>query len=68
MDRQLVHGSLDMQFWTDIFSMEITSNECLTKVRSLLSCPFKISVARSFRENEAKTFIDFLDRVSEWRV
>ena len=61
-------GSLDVQFWTDIFSMEITSNECLTKVRSLLNCPSKIAIARSFRRNEAQTFIDFLDRVSKWRA
>jgi hypothetical protein len=55
---------LDMQFWANIYSTEITSNECLSEVLSLLSCPSRIAVARSLRENEAQTFIDFLDRVS----
>ena len=60
--------SLDMQFWANIYSMEITSNECLSKVQSLLSCPSKIAAARSFQGDEAQTFIDFLDRVSKWHA
>lgn len=48
--------------------MDVTSNECLSEVRSLLSCPVKITVARSFRGNEAQTFIDFLDQVSRLRL
>ncbi|KAF9648137.1 kinase-like protein [Thelephora ganbajun] len=62
IDRWLVL-SLDVQFWTNIYSVDITSNECLSKVRTLLSCPSKIAVARSFQGNEAQIFIDFLDRV-----
>ena len=54
-----------MQFWSDIFSVEIPSKECLSKVRSLLTCPAKITAARSFRGNQAQTIIDFLDRVSD---
>lgn len=57
-----------MQFWTSIYSTEITSNECILKVRSLLTCPSKIAVARSFTGNEAQTFIDFLDRVRKSRA
>ena len=60
--------SLDVQFWANIYSTEITSNECLSKVQALLSCPSKIAVARSFQGDEARTFIDFLDRVSKWRA
>ena len=56
---------LDMKFWTDIYSMEITSNECLSAVQSLLSSPSKITAAQSFRGSEAQKFIDFLDRVSK---
>ena len=54
----------DVQFWANLFSMETASNECLSKVRSLLGCPSGIAVARGFRGNEAQTFVDFLDRVS----
>jgi len=64
IDPRLVE-SLDVQFSTNIYSMEVTSNECLSEIRSLLSCPSKITVARSFQGNEAQTFIDFLDRVSK---
>jgi len=48
--------------------MDVTSDECLSEVRSLLSCPTKINVTRSFRGNEAQMFIDFLDQVSKIRV
>jgi hypothetical protein len=64
MDHRLIQ-SLDMQFWASIYSTEITSNECLSKVRSLLSCRSKITVIRGFQGNEAQTFIDFLDQVSK---
>jgi len=56
--------SLDTQFWLSICAMEVTSSECLTEVRSLLSCRSNIDVARSLRGNEAQMFVDFLDRVS----
>ena len=58
-------GYTDTQFWSSIYSLEIASNECLKEVRSLLNCPTKITVARSFRGHEAQTIIDFLDRVSK---
>jgi len=57
-------GPVDIQFWSDFFSTEIPSSECLWKVRSLLTCPTKITAARSFRGNQAQIIIDFLDRVS----
>jgi len=57
--------SLNIRPWTSIYSMEITSSECLSEVRSLLSCPSKITLVRSFGGNEARKFIDFLDRVSK---
>ena len=37
IDHQLIESS-DMQLWANIYTMEITSDECLTEVRSLLSC------------------------------
>ncbi|KAF9651394.1 kinase-like protein [Thelephora ganbajun] len=52
-----------MQFWANIYTMEITSNECLTEVRSLLSCRSNINITRNFRGNEAQMFINFLDGV-----
>jgi len=45
--------------------MEVTSNECLSKIRSILSCRSCMNVARGFQGNEAQTFIDFLDKVSK---
>lgn len=60
--------SLDPQFWSDLYTLEITSDECLSKVRSLLNCPSKIAVARSFQGNGAGTFVNFLDQVSEVRT
>jgi len=64
MDHQLIERT-DTEFWSGIYSLEIASDECLSKVSSLLSCPTKITAARSFRGQEAQTLIDFLDRVSE---
>ena len=55
----------DTQPWVNIYTMEVTSNECLSKVRSLLSCRSSMNTARSFQGNEAQTFIDFLDKVSK---
>ena len=55
-------------FWEIIYSLEITSNECLSEVRSLLNCPSKIAVARNFRGSEAQAFVDFLDKVSRLYV
>ena len=66
IDHQLIESS-DAHFWTDLYSAETTSNECLTKIRLLLSCRPSISVARSFQGNEAQTFANFLCRVSELR-
>ena len=65
MDRYRLIESLDIQFWASILSSEITLDECLSKVRSLLSCLSKITVARSFEGNEAQAFVNFLDRVSK---
>jgi hypothetical protein len=58
---------LDMQFWANIYSSESSSDDCLPTIRSLLSCPTNITVARSFQGDEAQRLIDFLDRVSEPR-
>ena len=56
--------SLDTHSLIDICSMEITSDECLSEVHSLLSCQSKITAAKNLQGNEAHIFIDFLDRVS----
>ena len=55
--------SLDIQFWANLCVVEITSSECLSEVQTLLNCPSKITLARSFQGREAQTFIDFLDQV-----
>ena len=46
-----------MQFWFDFFSAEIPSSECLWKVRSLLTCPTKIIVARSLLSETVVTSV-----------
>jgi len=56
--------SSDTQFWTNLYTMDVTSDECLSKIQILLTCSSMIAVARSFRGNQAQMFIDFLDRVS----
>lgn len=58
-------GSLDMRLWANISSIETTSNESLIEVQALLSCRSNVNVARSFQGNEARTFIDHLDRVNK---
>jgi len=63
--RRLIIGSLDTRFWSYLYSIEVTSDECLTKVQALVSCRSSIDVIRSFEGNGAKHFIDFLDQVSK---
>lgn len=61
----LIHRSLlDIEFFTKLYLTEVASSECLSAVQSLLSCPSKVAFARSFQENEAQIFIDFLHQVS----
>ena len=55
---------LDAQSWHDLHTLETVSDECLPKLQSLLGCPSKIAIARSFQGSEANALIDFLDRVS----
>ena len=45
--------------------MEIASDECLTEIRSLLSCRSNLNVVRGFKGGKAQEFVDFLDQVSE---
>ena len=54
----------ESQSWANI-SSELPSNESLPTIRSLLSCPTHIAVARSLQGDEAQRLIDFLDRVSK---
>ena len=56
-------GSLDALSWSDLYTLETISDECLPKLLTLLSCPSKIAVARSFQGSEANTLIGFLDQV-----
>ena len=63
-DTRLLIESSDIQFSTNIYSTEVAPNECLSEVRSLLSCPSKIDAVRNLQGNDAQTFVDFLDRVS----
>lgn len=54
-----------MQFCSDLYALEVTSDECLSKVRFLLSCPSEVSAVRDLQGSQAETFIEFLDRVRE---
>ena len=60
--------SLDVQSWSELCALEITPNKCLSKLRLLLSCPSKVAAARSLQGSDAKTLINFLDRVSGLRA
>ena len=65
---QWLTESLELQSWANIYSMEITSEECLMGVKHLLSCPSTINTVRGFQGQEAQMFADFLDRVSRPNV
>ena len=62
--RHRLTKSLDAQSWPNLYTLEVTSNECVSKLRSLLSRPSEIAVARSFQGVEADTLANFLDQVS----
>lgn len=62
IDRRLIEF-LGVRFSTNIHSVEITSTECISEVKSLLSCSFKINLAMSIQENKAQKLVDFLDQV-----
>ena len=65
-DRPSAYSRLpDTQLCSDLYALEVTSNECLSEVRSLLSCPSKVSAVRSLQGSQAETFVEFLDRVCE---
>ena len=49
---------------TGTYPMDVTSDECLSEIRTFLSCPFRITAVMGFRGNAAQVFVDFLDRVS----
>ena len=55
---------LDIQFWTDVRWMEVTSDEYVAEVQALLSSLSKTTPARSSRGNEARMFIDCLNQFS----
>jgi hypothetical protein len=54
----------DIHSSANIYLMEVTSNGCLSGVRSLLSSPSRINTSRNLQGDEARIFIDFLDQVS----
>ena len=58
--------SSDVQPRPEIHSLETPPSEYLSRVQALLSCPTKITVARSFQGDEAQRLIDFLDQVSRF--
>ena len=62
IDIQLI-DSTGVQFRSNNYSLETTSNESLSEVRSLLCSQTKIAAARSLQGCEAQALIDFLDRV-----
>ena len=63
IDRRLI-GFLGVRSSTDIHSTGVASNECISEVKSLLSCSFKINLAVSVQEDGAQKLVDFLDQVS----
>ena len=63
MNPWLIESSA-VQTWESIYSMPITSDECVSEVRSILNCRSKIQSIRNLRGNEAQNFVDFLDQVS----
>ena len=64
MDHPLTK-SLEDCLSSDVYALEVASDECVSRVQSLLSCPSKISAARNFQGSQAETFVEFLDRVSK---
>ena len=56
--------SFDVQFWTNIRSLDIDSREYILGVQSLLNSPSKITLARSLKGAKAQMFTNFLDQVS----
>ena len=57
---------LDPHSWSDLYASDITSNDFLLKVQSLLDSPSKVALARAFQGSEVEVLIDFLDAVSEF--
>ncbi|KAF9778166.1 kinase-like domain-containing protein [Thelephora terrestris] len=53
----------DAESWTNLYRMEVTSNDSLTRVRSLLSHRSSTDAVRRFQGSDAQTFVDFLDRI-----
>ena len=68
VSKSMAHATaplLGTKLLTNIYAMEITSDKCLSEVRSLINSPSKIQAVRSLQGNEAQKFIDFLDQVSK---
>lgn len=55
----------DTLFWDTIFSMNITSAECLPNISTLVHSPSKISEARSLQGDQAQSLIDLIDQVCD---
>jgi len=47
--------------------MDITSAEVLSNIAAIVYSPTKVDVARELRGNEAQSFVDLIDRVSDPR-
>ena len=58
--------TLDALFWDAIFSMDVTSEEGLSKVSTIVRSPSKIAEARSLQGDKAQRFIEQIDRVSDF--
>ena len=65
VDNQLV-SPFNAMFWGNTPSVGIdrSEHEYLSGLQSLLNCPSKITLARSFRGAQAQMTINFLDQVS----
>lgn len=62
---QTLNQISDALFWDAIFSTDITSVEGLSNITTLLQSPSKIHVARNLLGDQAQSFIDLIDRVSD---
>ena len=55
----------DPLFWDTIFSMDITSAEVLSSIATIVYSPTKVDMARELQGEEAQSFVDLIDRVSD---
>jgi hypothetical protein len=63
---QTLTQTLDARFWDAICSMDITSAEGFLNISTIVHSPSKIAMARSLKGDKAQSFIEQIDRVSDF--